>query len=659
MKKRFDKLVSINQRLALIGRENFYIFFVWFPAALAMVYVKSQYLNYMIIGRVLGRTEIPSLTLNDSSRAYLFTFFERLSFYRFDLLLGFIVIPFCYLAIHRLIPKRWRIVCIVTVSFVTILFLHLQMRGFWSVGQFQSWALWYDSIRWGMLHPEDAQRYVGKGMLLKVSIIFLVIVALGILSGFSQKDRLGRSFFIGMLLLTYNTAIVATLLSWCSSIQTTPYHRGALITCCRAFFDINDFNISKFDAFGRNEILTKWHEVTRSPERKSIPDYFGVAKNYDVICFVMETAPSRYIDLNGNMNDFPNLKRLKKQAWVASRHFTTYPYTSSALFSILTSWYPTDINHLRSGQLISPGMMRSLSMCGYKTAAYLPTINSDPTDEVLHRAVGISKVIYAESSAASNKKQTNNTDWHDKVNRDRIAMELMKKDILSWIRGNQRYATLFLPQIGHGPWPDVTGNAGRVDIASRGHAIMALQDKWLGELMSYLKSVGRLNRTIILVTGDHGIRTKVEDPDFVGGKVDPYSFEVPCVLFAPNTLEETVVIPWRTSHIDLSPSILDLLGVTEGRVELGSPVWDDRLSKRTTFFYANKYLGADGFYENGNYYMYNYISETVNVNDAFKFDEMEPLQQKSSIGRYVTEKLSDAIAIQYRISRVFSIKKYE
>jgi membrane-anchored protein YejM (alkaline phosphatase superfamily) len=419
---------------------------------------------------------------------------------------------------------------------------------------------------------------------------------------------------------------------------------------------LNESDVSRYDSLGPEEVLAKWREVTKSPERKRVPDYFGVAKDCDVVCFVLETAPSRCLDLNGNMDDLPNLKRLKERAWIAPNHVTTYPYTSSALFSILTSWYPTDVQYLQvAGKgRVAPGLMRSLGVSGYATAACLPFVEN-AEDENLRRAVGISKIVYAETARAPIANREGSEGWRETVRRDRAALELLKEDLSGWIQDNRRYAVLFLPQIGHAPWPDVTEDGANRDTVSRGRAIMALQDKWLGELLGLLEAAGRLEHTIILVTGDHGIRTRMEDPDFVGGMIDPYSFRVPCVLFAPKAIQKTVVIPWITSHVDLSPSILDLVGVTEGRgFELGSPVWDERLCHRTTFFWANKYLGADGFHENGKYYMWQYMSDTIYCNSVFDFKGLEPVEKGASVGEYVTGKIGDGMALQHRITRVGS-----
>jgi hypothetical protein len=110
---------------------------------------------------------------------------------------------------------------------------------------------------------------------------------------------------------------------------------------------------------------------------------------------------------------------------------------------------------------------------------------------------------------------------------------------------------------------------------------------------------GRLDKTIIVVTGDHGIRTATEDPSFEPhGLVPDYSFHVPLLIFAPKVLESQQTIQGVTSHVDIAPTVLDLLGIREVReFEQGLAAWESGRSRRRIFLRAGDYLGAEqGFW---------------------------------------------------------------
>lgn len=161
---------------------------------------------------------------------------------------------------------------------------------------------------------------------------------------------------------------------------------------------------------------------------------------------------------------------------------------------------------------------------------------------------------------------------------------------------------------------------------------MRLQDKWLAEIISLLELNGWLKDTIIVVTADHGIRTRVEDPSFEGGKISNYSFNVPLLIYAPNSIHLYTEINHMTSHIDITPTILDLIGIKETNFSMqGSPLWDDRLKHRDTYFLAKNYLGSDGYYDNTYYYMYEHLTGAGYRSNNMNFDENDMLLPENAV----------------------------
>jgi len=73
----------------------------------------------------------------------------------------------------------------------------------------------------------------------------------------------------------------------------------------------------------------------------------------------------------------------------------------------------------------------------------------------------------------------------------------------------------------------------------------------------------------------------------------------------PAVLEHSVTLDWPTSHLDITPTILDLLGVSTGReLEQGAAIWDPRIANRRLFLSMDVF-GATGFFDGGSYYMRN------------------------------------------------------
>jgi hypothetical protein len=280
-----------------------------------------------------------------------------------------------------------------------------------------------------------------------------------------------------------------------------------------------------------------------------------------------------------------------------------------------------------------PGFLSKLRDSGYVTSLYLPYNDVVPLDHTLHQNQGFSTVYFAQSEENQGKGM------------DVQALDAMKADISGWLASGQRYAAVFLPQIGHAPWP---GRPESVSIAEYGKRIAIMQDEWLGQIVDVVEKAGRLDKTLILFVGDHGIRTTREDPQFNAGFLDEYSFRVPLLLFSKSAFEQPLYIEMLTSHIDISPSVLDLLGIERDRsIEQGLALWDAGLKQRTTFFFGNWYFGADGFHKDGVFKMYSEVLDTSFVNDKLRFNASNILKnsEESISVRDTTRKI---YAIQQR-----------
>jgi arylsulfatase A-like enzyme len=346
-------------------------------------------------------------------------------------------------------------------------------------------------------------------------------------------------------------------------------------------------------------------------------------KGSDVLLVVLETGPARCLRFDGDLSAYPNLRRLREHAVLGLEHYTTAPLTNKALHSLLTSRYPP--TSYRESQE-APGMLSSLTALGYETACFSPKNPSSmvPGDERRLRGLGFQRLNWPREGCVSGRA----TSWQQKVACDSAALAMLRDDLR---HRPGRFAYMFLPLLSHAPWEDVTGGEAR-DLVSRRRALLAYEDRWLGQVIDELERLGRLERTIIVVTADHGIRTRREDPDFRVGYLDDYTFHVPLLIYAPGALRATQPIPWLTSHIDVAPTVLDLLGVEGGRsYEEGSTIWDSRLQERTTFFFAQSFLGADAYAEHGRFTMIRHLPASVFRSDRLHFElgDMAPVDEQA------------------------------
>ncbi|HWA16127.1 MAG TPA: sulfatase-like hydrolase/transferase, partial [Gemmatimonadales bacterium] len=368
-------------------------------------------------------------------------------------------------------------------------------------------------------------------------------------------------------------------------------------------------------------LLAAYRALSQAPLPNRPTAFRGRAAGYDVLLLVLETAPSAVIGVGSGESLPPTLRELSRNAFLAPQHHTTYPYTTRAIFSIFTSWYPGNntfdvtkrLEEEGKGVML-PGIVRDAANAGYTTALFGPdSLDNFEHDRSRFLALGFDSlftpahdslplaVAGAQGTSAGDVRRQRATA------KDQAALALLKQRIQRAVATNQRYFYSFLPQYTHAPWPDVTAASSQAQVFASGRQLFQVVDDWLGEIVAELRALGTLDRTLVVVVGDHGIRTRLEHPNFVAGTLDAISFHVPFLISAPGVLSRPYVVPWVTSHIDVSPTLAELLGFSgERSLEMGSPIWEPALRQRTTYFFARNYFGADGYFANDSVYMFKY-----------------------------------------------------
>jgi hypothetical protein len=236
------------------------------------------------------------------------------------------------------------------------------------------------------------------------------------------------------------------------------------------------------------------------------------------------------------------------------------------------------------------------------------------------------------------------------MSKDLQALHSLREDMHGWTDRRQRFAAAFFPEVGHDPYRELDGHASKSFI-ERGHALAVLQDAWLGDIMDDLQKSGALDHTIIVVTSDHGARTVryIENGESffsTNGKEDDVIMHVPMLIYVPKVLEHPVEIDSPTSHIDIPPTILDLLGIESGReLEEGSVVTSPEIESRRLFLPMDLQFGASEFYDDGFYYMRS-STNMVYKSSTLTFTDGDALPFGSQAAEHVRKLLADQKASQ-------------
>jgi sulfatase-like protein len=630
------------------------------------VYLKFALLGreWDAVARFLGKTLAADLTVA-----------ERIGFFWQDVALNIVAIPTVATVLLCLALRRHRVKIALAVCIALTAAYFVELRTHAAVGQFLSGELLDDLIKWSLRNPEMGREYASVGSLIKLALLVTSMLAIALVfrwadrarnAGRLSQARFGEALLRAPALVALPLGVTIAVTGFIWRLPDAPLNQSAVVLALGALAAADDAEGTAGATF--EDVLKATQRDSRTAPLDPTHPFFGREHGSDLLMFVMETGPSRALDFARAGGGLPGTTPLLARSFVAARHYTTHPYSSDALYSILSGLYPQGRKRLLQSV---PGRLNGL-MTALPDAAvcrvYLPSLYNLNLDDRMYETFGADFVYVSDKEAsdplravAEQRAERLLTELHDtdrplpratlerlrrKLRGDLQALERAKADILTAARAGQRYAIIFFPEIGHAPWVALHPDEG---VLARGRTLMQLQDGWLEELADTIRSVGRVDRTVIVMTADHGVRTRAEDPALAIGRISDYTFRVPLLVYAPNTLTATTLITTPTSHIDLAPTLAALFGNAASAAAMqGVPLWQ-RSTQNRLYLLAAAYGGADGFVEDGRYCMRQALSGAVYCNDELEFGDRDQVPPGAADVARVTGVLASATRLQQKL----------
>lgn len=571
---------------------------------------------------------------------------QSLSLLRNDLLFSVLLVPAALAAIAGILPRRWGLAISTPVALLTQLLICVQFASYKSTGAFTSLAMMHTAFTWAAAH-EDAVSFMPEGYVENTcnwtaAVVLVAALAVACLyRGWPWLRRLSLALFALFALLTAASLMPEAKTVWTPSL---------LAQSLQAAFTAD---ASKLEMLSRStpELLAMYQQNALVPAAYTSP-LSGRARGYNVLFFIMESMSAHVVNpATDALADMPNLRRLRANSLVMQRHYTSYPLTNYALFSIYTSLYATCPPGAAIGDrpVEVPSVIRTLHAAGYQTGYYgFVWQDEAQQDDKLLKAVGFDKLVQPEFPA--DQIDDGATFFQGSVeitsDFDYKTLQLLRRDIRQWGQKKQRFVATYFPEISHDPYRSLDEDQPSTPL-ERGRALAARQDAWLGEIVHELESTGQLDHTIIVVTGDHGMRYLPFMPDSPDvwlpverGKLEDVTMHVPMMIYLPRILRRQLTITEPTSHIDLAPTIEDLIGLrSRHELQEGISMLNTHLSHRRLFLLSDLY-GASGYFEDGYYYMrtrsnLTYRSRELNFtdNDVLPFDSEESDKLRALLSR--------------------------
>lgn len=552
-------------------------------------------------------------------------FWEKVSLFRADLLCVFVLIPLAFCGLTFRISLRRRIYASIILAFLIEAFISIELIAFTTTNTFASLrVLWFDAMWIIRSHQTAFASHPARTILYLIAGLAIV----GLLSAITMVAfRRNTRWLNHAVLAAFGLGFAATAMACIPRVSAMPWSQSFLQRAAYSALFENEM-YSGLPVHNTQELMQTYRKASHVPAPHPTA-FTGRAKNYNIIVFVMESMTAQVIDpARDSLSDMPNLRRLRDHSFLMGRHYTSYPLTDNAAFSIFTSLYVSRQCGIVDHQVEIPGLIRGLQTEGYQTA-YYGFVWSIPQrrDDLMLASLGFQKITSARIDPRIDPigKATFFGPVKYVAENDHRGLLVLREDIRNWTAKGQRFAAAYFPEIGHDPYRALDGQAS-MPLLERGHALAVLQDAWLGELLDELQRDGALDNTIILFTSDHGMRWTPGDQEgqvvlVSEGRLEDIELRVPMLIYVPGVLQHSTIIDSPTSHIDITPTLLDLLGISAGREnEQGLPVYDPEIGQRRLFLQMDMF-GASGFYYGGSYYSRSsmgliYKSPTMNFEKA-------------------------------------------
>ncbi len=374
-----------------------------------------------------------------------------------------------------------------------------------------------------------------------------------------------------------------------------------------------------------------------------------VSKN--IILYIIETAPKNYYpDFLEYLTD-NGLSDLKNNSITSHEHYSTYPESDRAVYSILSGAYP----HLERGtkwinkskyENALPNIIKNV---GYDTHI-VSTAPLDFNDNIiLMEKLGFDSITEVDSTKSALTINEKGRVWdRPLVYKSDNDLLLAAKALINKYKDIEAppYLMVLLPQSSHAPFqipPDFEPNTKSTDVD-----LIEANALWqygvVKKIIKELEITNQLEDTILVLTGDHGIRSLYESEQLFSNPhlLDQVTFKVPFYIIDPS-LKESVTLSNASSHIDIVPTILDMLGIIYNPNDYhGRNLFSN--NKRTIYFLGGDYLPVDGFKKDGKFFMENRHRNLLLVNDSFYFKAKELDNEHHKINYGEDEKIvNDAI----------------
>jgi len=275
------------------------------------------------------------------------------------------------------------------------------------------------------------------------------------------------------------------------------------------------------------------------------------ASTFNLLLITLDTTRADHLGCYGYKKAAtPNLDRLATEGWRFNRVYCSAPLTLPSHVTMLTGLEPVAHGVHNNGHYLAAGIKtitEVLAARGYKTAAFVSSFSVDSR-------FGLDRGFedYDDTFEADLPFKTNNAERRAEATFARFSAWLennYRDKFFSWIH----YFDPHLPYDPPSPYKE--------DYADHPYdGEIAYMDFYFGKILEALKSKGLLDKTIIIIAGDHGegLGDKVERGH--GLFLYEETVRVPLIIWNKKIFPKKGVVNQTVRLLDIAPTVLELSG---------------------------------------------------------------------------------------------------
>ena len=406
---------------------------------------------------------------------------------------------------------------------------------------------------------------------------------------------------------------------------------------------------TKFDAsspFLREDELKEFNSPPTLPNKR---------EKLNVVLWVMESWTAQDLKVyGGQYNNVPNITRLLDHSLRFTRYHAASPVSIKSLFNIFCSMYPyPEFEFITS---INPRIpCRSLSEVlhenGYRGSLFHAGHFSFTNKLNFFSERGIE---YLADSDVMDNSSYFTYGWG-------IDDQAMIDEAIKWIDDNkyQPFFSVFIPITPHYPYVLPDGKKAAfptTSLHSKYNNGIHYIDSLVGDFYRQLEERNLADNTLLIIVGDHGQAFFQHPKNRLHAN---YLYQentwVPLIFINKHLFDKEIVNGRIGSHVDLAPTILDLLGLNIPRCYQGRSLVDKTPYQMVfmSTMWKDKLLGLrDGDLK----YIYNLVSKEEEV-----YDLKSDIKEKYNIKEQYKDRLAGyrSILLRWKDSQKYLIDEYQ